>query len=504
MIMRYGRALKCLVSSLALAVIVTVPLGVGAQSKKERDQAKKLTAEADAAFNKKDYKMAADKYGQAIVLVPNNPGAHFWKGSAHYQLWQASLQRAADLEAQRQKTNDVSTRENIAAQLKTEKQYAEEAASHAVDELGLALNQGFKPVQVYAIRAFIYDKQKKYDAAIDDVKKGLALAPNDPTFLKSLGELYLAKGDTAQAITALMNAEKQLPTDADVHYNLARAYFTTGDVKSQAAEAEAALKHGTRFVGESYFMLADANKKLKNTAAAIDAYQRAISAKPDIYEAYRDLSDIFRSENRFADAVKVGKQATAQYPNDGTLWSDLSWFYSLADRPEDAVGAAKIAINHAPTQYAAYTNLCRAYNDIKQYEQAIAACNTALRLQPGDGETYFYLGRAHNLTGKTAEATRYYGLAVKGLLDFTSKNPNYSDGWYLLGNAYFADNQREKAIDAYLQCLRLSPKFAKARYNLGIIYTRKKNKAAAIEQYNALGQIDPKLAVALKGEIDQM
>jgi tetratricopeptide (TPR) repeat protein len=464
--MRSKRFANSLALIFSIAMIAVLPCGVTAQTKKDREQAKRLTAEADSAFSKKDYKLAADKYGQAITLIPNNAPAHFRKGFSHFNL--------QDYDA-------------------------------ALSEFSLALNQGYVPVlEVYKARAFIYYEQKKYDAAIDDIKKGLSLAPNDPPFLKSLGEVYLAKGDTAQAITALKNAERLLPADADVHYNLARAYFTTGDVKSQAAEAEAAIKQGTRFVGESYFMLGDADKKMKNMPAAIDAYQRSISAKPDFAQAYHDLSDILRSENRFADAIKVEKQATAQFPNDGTFWSDLSWFYSLADQPENAVGAAKIAINHAPTLYSGYTNLCRASNDVKQYDQAITACNTALRLQPGDGETYFYLGRAHNLTGKTTEATRYYGLAVKGLLDFTAKNPDYSDGWYLLGNAYFADNQREKAIEAYLQCLRLSPKFAKARFNLGIIYTRKKNKPGANEQYNALNQIDPKLAASLKAEIDRM
>jgi tetratricopeptide (TPR) repeat protein len=367
-----------------------------------------------------------------------------------------------------------------------------------------ALSQGFRPVEVYKVRAFIYYDQKNYDAAIDDIKKGLALAPRDPVFLKGLGEVYLAKGDNTQAIAALKSAAQSLPNDADIHYNLARAYFATGDVKSQAAEAEAALTQGTRFVGDAYFLVGDAQKKLHNVPIAIEAYQRAISAKPELYQPYRDLSDIFRTENRFVDAIKVSKAGVLKFPADGSLWTDLSWYYSLADRPDDAVQAAKAAIQYAPTQYVAYTNLCRAYNDTKKYDQAIAACNAALRLEPGDGETYFYLGRAFNLTGKTVEATKYYGLAVKGLIDYTAKNPDYSDGWYLLGNAYFADNQRDKAIEAYLKCLSLTPKFAKARYNLGIIYTRKKNKAGATDQYNALLPVDAKLAGLLKAEIDQM
>jgi tetratricopeptide (TPR) repeat protein len=184
------------------------------------------------------------------------------------------------------------------------------------------------------------------------------------------------------------------------------------------------------------------------------------------------------------------------------MYTDLSWYHSLNDQPDRAVEAARSGIQLLPSQYLAYTTLCRAYNDTKNFDQAIAACNSALKLQPGDGETYFYLGRAYNLSGKTTEATRAYGMAVKGLGEYMVKNPEYPDGWYLLGNAYFADNQRDKAIDAYQRCLALMPKFAKAHYNLGAVLVLKKNKTAAMEQYNALMQLDTKLAELLKAQID--
>jgi tetratricopeptide (TPR) repeat protein len=448
---------------IAMALIVAIP--AAGQSKKDRDNAKKLLAQADRAFAQKDYRLAADTYGQVLVLIPNNPPVHFRKGFAHFNL----------------------------------KEY-----DPAIAEMTTAMSQGFRPVEVYKIRAFIYYEQKNYDAAIDDINKGLALAPRDPVFLKGLGEIYLAKNDFPRAVTALKSALQALPNDADIHYNLARAYFATGDLKAQASEAQAALTMGTRFTGEAYYLLGDANRRMRNSGPAIDAYERSISAKPDFYQSYRDLSDLYRSENRFADAIKISKQGVLKFPSDGTLWTDLSWYYSLADRPDDAVQAAKAGIQYMPRQYGAYTNLCRAYNDTKNYDLAIQACNTALKLQPGDGETYFYLGRAFDLTGKTTEATRFYGLAVKGLIDYTAKNSDYSAGWYFLGNAYFADGQVDKAIDAYLKCLALAPKFLKARVNLGLAYTRKKNKAAAMEQYQIILPVDAKLAGLLKAKIDQM
>ena len=448
-----------------LAVLALFAIPLIAQPKKVRDQAKALQEQADKAFVQKNFRDAADKYGQAIVLIPNNPYAHYRKGFAHFNL----LER-----------------------------------DQAISEFSQALSQGFRPVEVYRVRAFIFYEQKNYDAALDDIQKGIALAPKDILFLKGLGEVQLARGAFQPAIEALRRAAEVAPNDADVQYNMARVHFAMGNPKAQQTTAETALAKGTRFPGETHYLLGDAFQKQGNAAGAIDAYQKAINSKPDIYLAYRNLAEVFRNEGRFDEAISISKKALITFPGDGIIYTDLSWYYSLAGRPEDAVQAAKAGIQLLPNQYTAYTNLCRAYNELKNYDLAVSACNSALRLQPNDGETYYYLGNALVGQNKSVEATRMYIRAVMGLVDYTAKNPGSSDGWYLLGNASFADKQFDKAIDAYLKCLALSPKFLKARVNLGITYTRKKNKTAATEQYNLLLSADPVLAARLKAEIDRM
>ena len=436
-----------------------------AQSKKDKEQATKLQTAGDKAFGIKDYKGAIDAYGQSVVLVPTNSYAHYRKGFAHYNL----------------KENDK-----------------------AISEFTLALTQGYKPIEIYRIRYFVYLEQRDFDNALADIQKGLQLVPNDIELLNAVGEIHLARQSYGEALAAYTKASQIAPNNADIYYHLARVNFELKNAKEQAVAAETALAKGTRYPGETHYYLADAYQKLRNPAGAIGEYQKAIASKPENLIAYRNLAEAYRSENRYADAINILGQAKKQFPGDGNIYTDLSLFYSLADRPNDAIEAAKAGISILPTQSVAYTNLCRAYNDIKSYDQAILACNNALKLSSGDGETYFYLARAYNLQGKTVEAQKYYGLAVKGLEDYTAKNPSYSDGWYLLGNAYFTDNQRDKAVAAYQKCLSWSPKFAKARYNLGVVYTRLKNKSGANEQYTALVPLDSKLANLLKAEIDKM
>ncbi len=448
-----------------LAMISIAALPISAQSRKDRDDAKKLQEAADKAIAAKNYKEAAELYGKSVALVPKNSYAHYRKGYCHYSL----------------------------------KEYDE-----AVDSFTLALDQGFAPLDIYRIRHYIYFDQGKYDAALEDVQKGLALAPKDVSLINAVGEINYARKVYPEALNAFQEAAKLSPDGGDIHYNLARVYFAMHDAKGQAESAETALSKGTRFPSECWYLLGDGNQKLKKSAEAIDAYQKALGLKPNMYQVYQNLSEIFKSESRFGEAIDTLKKGLIQFPLDGKFYTELGLLYSLDGRFQDAVAAAKAGVQILPNQASGYTNLCRAYNETKDYTLAISACNSSLRIRPDDGETYFYLGNAYALMGRGADATKAYSNAVKGLVEATSKDPEQSEIWYLLGNAYFADKQYDKAIESYLKCLDISPKFLKARANLGISYTRKRNKAAATEQYNLLLATDQALAARVKAEIDRM
>lgn len=436
------------------------------QSRKDRDQAKKFQDEADAKVKAKQYKEAADLYGKSVQLVPNNNYAHYRKGFVHYTL----------------------------------KEY-----DQAVSSLTTALNQGFKPpIEIYRIRYFVYLEQGNYDAALGDVQKALVTVPNDLNFLNALGEISYLRKAYPEALEAFQKASKLAPDKGDIYYSIARVAFAQKDPAAQASAAQTALDKGTTFPGETFYLLGDAQQKLKNNAAAIEAYKRTLALKPNIYQVYQNLSELYKAESRWNEAIEILKKGLIQYVNDGNFYTELGLLYSLAGRSEDAVAAARSGVKELPNQASGYTNLCRALNETKDYRGAIDACSQSLRIRPDDGETYFYLGNAYALMARPAEATRAYSNAVKGLIEATRKDPEQSDLWYLLGNSYFADKQYDKAIEAYLRSLQISPKFLRARANLGIAYTRKKNKAAALEQYNMLVTADAGLAARVKAEIDRM
>ncbi|MGB7068417.1 MAG: tetratricopeptide repeat protein [Pyrinomonadaceae bacterium] len=460
--------IKTIVIFVSIVIVISVTASNAfSQGGRKSRRVQQLEQQAGRAYLQKDFRLAIERYAEAIVLLPTNPDAHFWKGNAHHFLQQ----------------NDL-----------------------ALSELDEAFKQGHSPLDIYKVRWSVGFARKNYDAALSDVIDGLKLEPTNNLFLIGAGDIYLAKGALPEALASYQRALVADPNNADLHYQVAEVHSRTGDADAQLASAKMAISKNTRFLGEALFLLGDAHQKRREMDDAIDAYTKALQSKPDIYLAYRKLATLYAGQSRFDEAIDISNQARKQFPGDGYIYTDISWYYSLANRHEDAVQAALAGVRYLPPelQYLAYTNLCRAYNDTAKYQSAVSACNTSLRLNSSDGEAQYYLGRAFELLGKPEEASKYYNKAVPLLMSHAAKNSESSDAYYLLGNGYYSDNQMEKAAQAYTRCLELSPRFVKAIFNLGVTRVAQRNKAAAMEQYNNLLPLDRALAQKLKAEIDKL
>lgn len=427
-------------------------------TKNQVQRARKLAGEGDNFFRQKNYKLAIDRYQKASLLVPNYPAIYYFKGYAHYNLQEYDL---------------------------------------AIEALTKAREQGYSAIEVYKVRWYLYYLTKDFDNALKDAEEVVKVEPNNSNLLIAMGDIYRDKNMNKEAIDAYERAALLVPNNGDLQYFIAFTHAKLGDTTQQGVSALKAVQKGTRYLGDSWFLVGFAFQSEKKFAEAADAYERAISAKPELVASYSNLSQIYQSLNRYNDAITMVKKGIEFSPRDGNLYITLTWLLSLTDRHVEAIGAGKKAVELAPDQYMGFTNLCRAYSDIKEYDLAIQACNTALKLKPNDGETNYYIGRIFFLQKKPDVAATYYKKAVTGLITFTKENPDYADGYYLLGNAYLANSQVSNAILAYKKCLELNPNFAKVLYNLGYSYILNNDKVSAKEQYDLLLKLDKNSAAQL-------
>lgn len=452
-----------------LILIAVSMLGANAlaqnPSKKDIRKSDDLVKQGNRAFSQRNYRNAIEKFAEAAVIVPRNSAAHFNKGRAHLML----------------KENDL-----------------------ALAEFKLAEDHGFSPVEVSKYRWAVYFDKSDTDAALADVARALQAEPRNQALLRAAGDLYYRKQNYNEALVSYQTAAADAPNDGNLFYGIALVQQALGNKEGQEQAAATGLSKPNQYPTELQLLLADALHKQRKYDEAIVAYNKVLTAKPDAIQVYRLMGEIYRAQSKFPDAIEIIRKALSRWPLDGDLFTDISWYYSLNGDVKEAITTAESATQQLPNIAMGFTNLCRAYNDNNQFPQAVRACERALQLKPDDGETHFYLGRALREVGRTADAARSFDKAVAGLIKFTQANPDYSDGFYLLGNAYFSDRQYAKALEAYNRSLELSPNFPRARYNAGLSYIRLNNKTGALDQYNALLNINKELAGRLKAEIDQL
>lgn len=457
-------ALKLVVLSFVLAGFVALPREAGAQSRKDRKRAEQLLVEGDTLYRQQNYAGAVMSYARALALVPQYPLAHYNKGRAHFNL----------------------------------EQYTE-----AIREFGIALNQGYSAESIYAIRWRAYFALKQLDQAMNDIRAAKAVAPNNDYFHIAEGQILHEQRDFRGAIDAFQRAVDLESKNPNLHYLMALSYNGLGNWEKQEEHSRKSLNAGTTLADLAWFLLGDAQQRLRKYEDAVRSYENAKSVNPDLYGIYINLAEAHRVQNRLRDAISVAQEGLQRFPNDATLHINISWYYSLSDRNALAIQFARKATELDPSQYLGYTNLCRAYNDTNQLDLAMENCTKALQLKPGDGETNFYLGRTYQLKGDPDTAYEHYLKAVDGLEEFAASSPNYADGYYLLGNAYSVTEQNDKAIRAYLTSLDIAPLFGRSRFNLALIYLREGETAKAREQLSALQGIDAQLAKRLQEVIDR-
>ena len=461
--------IKKVIFSFAVVVGLSFALmspGVFAQPKQDGkviQQARKLSDEGDKFFRQKNYRLAIERYQRASTLVPNFPHATFYKGYSHYNLQQFD---------------------------------------QALESFNLALSQGYTPIEVYKVRWFVYYQLKDFDNSLKDIQEVLKIDTTNGALMITEGDIYQSKNMDREAVAAYENASKVLPENGDLYYSTAFSYAKLTEYPSAGIAALKAIQKNTRFLGESWYLVGLGLQSERKFTEAAEAYEKSISAKPEIADSSINLANIYQIQNRYEDALNVLKKATEFNAENGTIYINMSWLYSLTDRNMDSVAAGKKAIALLPDNPMGYTNLCRAYNDLKEYDLAVEKCLSALRLDPDDGETHSYLARAYAFQKRTELSNTHYKKAIPGLVKYTRQNPDYPEGFYLLGNAYLAGADFANAIGEYKKSLNLNPKFTKALFNLGYAYVLRNDRASARLQYNELLKIDPSLAKRLLDEIN--
>ena len=121
----------------------------------------------------------------------------------------------------------------------------------------------------------------------------------------------------------------------------------------------------------------------------------------------------------------------------------------------------------------------------EEFQQAAKIFEEAIKLKPDYAEGHYHLGNAYFEAGEAKKAIEAYKKAIRF-------RPDYALAYNGLGTAYGA-SEYKKSIEAYKESIRLDPKAPLTHYNLGVAYVQHGDNQSAVDEYNVLQTLDPSL-----------
>ena len=158
---------------------------------------------------------------------------------------------------------------------------------------------------------------------------------------------------------------------------------------------------------------------LAGPAQALPHFQRAVSRRPDWWQARSNLGFALARVGRMAEAAGELEAAAALNPADAGIRNNLGLALSALGRGEEAHASFKEAIHLSPGYPEAHSNLAILFERYGRTSEAIAACLEALRLRPDYPEAHHNLANALKSQGRHDEALTHYREALRLKPDYT-------------------------------------------------------------------------------------
>ena len=223
---------------------------------------------------------------------------------------------------------------------------------------------------------------KKYAAALDAAKAGLAEHPDDLRLLRLQAQALKHSGKSSQGVALLERAVKTHPDDPSAYISLAQTYADadrSADAVKLLQDAQQKFPNETSIV----FELGSQYDRAKRFTEAEATFRRIIDREPDNAAALNYLGYMFAEHGeRLDESVTLLKKALQIEPENGSYLDSLGWAYFKADKLE----LAEDNLHRAADQLRTNSVIQAHYGDVLlklgRYGDAIAAFTRALE---GDG-----------------------------------------------------------------------------------------------------------------------
>jgi tetratricopeptide (TPR) repeat protein len=228
----------------------------------------------------------------------------------------------------------------------------------------------------------------------------------------SLGTIYSATGQTAQAIAELKCAQELAPNSDEGYRRLGSAYLEAGQ-KEQAIRALEKAVELNPYLWVNLNALGGAYLNVGNYEKALKYYQQVMQMEPQNEIGFANLGSVYISMGRYEESIAPLETAMKLDPQPVVI-SNLGTSYFYLHRYADAVKQFEKAVQLNPSDETMMGNLADGYRAAGQmeqakatYDKAIALAFKALRVNPRSVETMGSLGLYFAKKGDTGQGMEF-------------------------------------------------------------------------------------------------
>ncbi len=236
------------------------------------------------------------------------------------------------------------------------------------------LNNQFAPV--HATLGLIYQGQGKYDEAVKEFQRALALDSTSDAAYRGLASSYQASGKGAEAEASYKQAVETRKDYWGGYSALGAFYFNA----ARYEDAGVQFRHVIELAPENirgYTNLGAVYLYQGKLQQAEETLQKSLAIEPN-YRAYSNLGTLYFSQSRYSDAVQMFEKALQLNDRDARLWRFLGDAYYWTPGEREKATAA--------------------------YAHAIELLTAQRKINPQDPKLMMELALCDAMTGKTAEA----------------------------------------------------------------------------------------------------
>ncbi|HSP81482.1 MAG TPA: tetratricopeptide repeat protein [Myxococcaceae bacterium] len=261
---------------------VVVPVPLPSPPAPPEKPARKVFAEAVAAFDVGDYETAEKGFREVLEKAPEMLDAWFNLGLIAERLGRLPDARDAYEKVRLLEPRHVPTLLNLGRLYRIQEKYAEAISLY---EDGLKVPELAQEVSLLNNLIVAYRLAGKYSQAEATARRVLARHPDDAEAYKNLALVYYEQGRYRLAELVLANARKLDEKDPGIYNNLGMIYLKLDDRPRALSQFQKAVSLDERFA-PGYLNLGALALAWRDYAGAERAFSRVTELEPDSLEAW--------------------------------------------------------------------------------------------------------------------------------------------------------------------------------------------------------------------------